>query len=184
MPASLPASLRSRLRLSLLLPLVASAVLTACVHLGPDGRQYHAFELGVDREAGRVQHLRWRYGFQDTGDGEKPLAVGSSSPFLLHRDLMTVPEVFEASWQAADGRWRWACLPVRSLLHRGVEGHSLLFWVTVDGVRGEYVTYTPRGDERQTFTAVTALATDAATAVRLRGTCTAATAREAARTAP
>ncbi|RTL39087.1 MAG: hypothetical protein EKK53_17690 [Burkholderiales bacterium] len=154
------------------LPLLAAcAVLAACSSL-EGGRPYHAFELGVAPEAGTVQHLRWRYG--ELEGGEKPIAVGSHVPFVLRRQTMPVPDAFEASWQAADGSWRRVCLPVRRHVQRGVEGHSLLFWLTADGAHGEFVTYTPRGDQRERFAAAAARVVDAAAAQPLAGTCAAA----------
>lgn len=157
-----------RRRCHALLLLSACAVLAACSSLD-GGRPYHAFELGVAPEAGTVQHLRWRYG--ELESREKPVAVGSSVPFVLRRQTMPVPDAFEASWQAADGTWRRVCLPVRPHIRRGVEGHSLLFWVTADGARGEFVTYTPRGDQRDRFATAPARVIDAAAAQPLAATC-------------
>ena len=150
------------------LPLAACLLLSACAALGPEHRPYHAFELGVAPSAGTVQHLRWHYG-DITTLGERPVAVGSNVPFVLRRQAMPVPEVFEASWQTADGQWHLARLPVRSVLRHRVEGHSLLFWVTTDGVRGEYITYTPRGDQRELLGEVRAGSTDETTAARVGG---------------
>lgn len=148
------------------LPLAASALLAACAGLGPEGRPYHAFELGVAKNAGTVQHLRWQYG-DITSLGEKPVAMGTGRAFALRRQAMPVPEVFEARWQGADGQWRLARLPVRSVLRHRVEGHSLLFWITADGLRGEYITYTPRGDVSEPLGEVRAELADEATAARI-----------------
>lgn len=159
-----PATTSQRRRTGL--TLAAGLLLSACAGLGPEQRPYHAFELGVAPSAGTVKHLRWHYS-DITTLGEHPVAVGSNVPFVLRRQAMPVPEVFEASWQTADGQWHLARLPVRSVLRHRVEGHSLLFWVTADGVRGEYITYTPRGDQREALGEVRAADTDAATAARV-----------------
>ncbi|MFG6467894.1 hypothetical protein [Roseateles sp. BYS87W] len=158
----LPALAQPRRRL-VGLTLAASLWLSACAVLGPEQRPYHAFEFGVAPGAGTVQHLRWHYS-DITSLGEKPVAVGRNLPFVLRRQAMPVPEVFEASWQTADGQWRLARLPVRSVLKHRVEGHSLLFWVTAEGVRGEYITYTPRGDQTEVFAEVRATPVDEAAA--------------------
>lgn len=167
-PTSPPVHLPTLCRHAALL-LTAGTVLTACSSL-EGGRPYHAFELGVAPEAGTLQHLRWRYG--ELESREKPVAVGNPVPFVLRRQTMPVPEAFEASWQAADGSWQRVCLPVRRHIRRGVEGHSLMFWVTPDGARGEFVTYTPRGDQREPFATARARVIDAAAAQPLSDTCT------------
>ena len=134
--------------------ILAAGLLTACA-AGPEpGRPYHAFELGLERGAGTLAHLRWHYG--DLAPGEKPQAVATGIPFVLRRQTMPVPALFEASWQAADGGWRRVQLPVRDRLRQGVAGHRVMVWITADGARGEFVTYTPRGDLREPFAEVPA----------------------------
>jgi hypothetical protein len=147
-------------RVLLLAPLMT---LAACAGVGAPALPYHAFELGVTAKAGTLRHLRWHYG--DIRSGDKTVAVGTGIPFTLRRQPMPVPDFCDISWQAADGTWRLAHVPVRGQLRAPVEGHSVLFMVEPDGVRGEWITYTPRGDQRELFARVSARVVDEATAV-------------------
>jgi len=157
--------LLSRWGLAVLLGL--PVLLGACA-LRPDAASdgpYHAFELGVAKDAGTLLHLRWHYG--DIVSWQKPAVVGNGIPFVLRRQPMPVPEFFEASWQEADGRWFLARVPVRPRLKATVEGHSVLFMVTAAGVTGALVTYTPRGDQNEVFAQVSAQAVGQAEAAAI-----------------
>lgn len=129
--------------------LASLALLVGCASGIPEARPYHAFELGVSKDAGTIRHLRWHYG--DLSPGEVGQVVGTGIPFVLRRQNMPVPAFFEASWQSADDSWHRVKLPVQGQIQRSVKGHSVLFMIANEQVRGEFVTYTARGDVNERF---------------------------------
>lgn len=111
---------------------------------------------------GPLQHLRWHYG--DIQPHEMPVARATGIPFVLRRQSMPVPEFFDVSWQAADGQWRLAHVPVGSRLPASPQGRSVLFMIDGDQVTGDLVFYTPYGDKLEPFARATATVVSAAAA--------------------
>lgn len=97
------------------------------------GRVYHRFSIGVGTGMRPVKNLRYLYG--DLGWRAHSIAepVGALSSLS---GVMSVPELFEVSWESDTGHSYTFKIPVRSKLPGSVKDKTVRFTIMDDHVEG------------------------------------------------